>query len=304
MGNCFSGCTKRKQSDSSSGRKKSVKGKQKAKRSKGNSTTDASVTKSPSLKPKDNLTITSVESFNNVSDFATKSKFLGEGSQPTGNLTVPALPILEKLESPGKEPGVSNTNAKIIVVQPSLTSENSSKENFPGEGVKRPITGSESNASLTPSSAVEETSCRCDDVLEEQELGHGEITSSTLPEPRGSVSPEIPGRRSHFKLLEFLKIRLDMAANNMEINRLLANVDRALDRTSRTRELGFRRMREAQESLRAAQDMRKAEESRQAVQDIQEENNTDDEETENEEAEEGDDGVDSPPPPIPRICWQ
>jgi len=290
MGNCFSGCTKRKQSDSSSGRKKSVKGKQKAKRSKGNSTTDASVTKSPSLTPKDNLTITSVESFNYVSDFATKSKFLGEGSQPTGNLTVPgpALPILEKLKSPGTEPGVSNTNAKIIVVQPSLTSENSSKENFPGEGVKRPITGSESNASLTPSSAIEET--RCDDDLEEQELGHDEITSSTLPEPRGSVSPEIPGRRSHFKLLEFLKIRLDMAANNMEINRLLANVDRALDRTSRTRELGFQRMRAAEESRRAAQDM-------------QEEDGIDGEDTESEEDEDINEGAETPPP-IPRVCWQ
>lgn len=307
MGNCFPGCTKRKESDSSSGGKKGVEGKQKAKRSKGNSTIDAFVTKSPSLTPKDDLTITSVASFNDdVSDVATKSKFLGEGSQPSGNLTVagPALPILEKTESPGTEHDVSNTNAKIIVVQPSLTSENSSKENFPEEGVKRPITGSESSASLTPSSAVEET--RCDDDLEELELGHDEKTSSTLPEPCGSVSPEIPGRRSHFKLLEFLKIRLDMAANNMEINRLLANVDRSLDRTSRTRELGFRRMREAQESLRAAQDMRKTEETRQAAQDIQEETYTDEEEAESEEAEEGDDGVDSPspPPPIPRICWQ
>ena len=71
------------------------------------------------------------------------------------------------------------------------------------------------------------------------------------------MSPENPGEGGHFfwQLLEFLKIPLDMAANNMEINRLLANVDSALDRRSRTRELGFRRMREAQESLPAAQNI-------------------------------------------------
>ena len=68
-------------------------------------------------------------------------------------------------------------------------------------------------------------------------------------------------------------------------------MDRALDRTSRTRELGFRRMREAEESRRAAQE-------------IQVETSADREETENENAEEGDDGDDTPPPPIPRICWQ
>lgn len=304
MGNCFSSCTKNKETDSSSGQKKNAGGKQRAKRTKRNLTGKTSGKNSPCLTPKDHLSITSVESSNDFGDVATKGGSLGEGSQSTGNFTVPgrALPILEKPESPGTEPGVSNANAKIIVVRQSLTSENSSKETFPGEGVKRPITGSESNASLTPSSVVEET--RCDDDLEELELGHDEKTSSTLPEPCGSVSPEIPGRRSHFQLLEFLKIRLDMAANNMEINRLLANVDRALDRTSRTRELGFRRMREAQESLRAAQDMRKAEESWQAAQDIQEETNTDGKETESEEAKEGDDGFDTPPPPIPRICWQ
>lgn len=176
-----------------------------------------------------------------------------------------------------------------MVVLTSLISENSSKESFPLEGVKRPITGSESSASLSPSSAVEET--RCDDHLEELELDHDGKAHSPLPEPRVSVSPENPGWRGHFQLLEFLKIRIDMAANNLEINRLLDSVDRALARTSRTRELGFRRMHKTQESLRAAQN-------------IQEETNTDGEETESEKAEEGDDGVDTPPPPIPRICWQ
>ena len=291
MGNCFSDCTKSKDSDSSSGRKKSAGGKQIAKRRKKNLTAKASVKNSPSLIPKDHLSITSVESSDDVGDAVTKSEFFAERSQSTGNLTVPgrALPILAKPERPGTEPGVSNADARIMVVRPSLTSENSSKETFAGEGVKRPITGSESNTSLAPSSAVEEA--RCVDDLEERELGHDEKRNSPLPAPRGSVSPKNPGRRSNFQLLEFLKIRLDMAANNMEINRLLANVDRALDRTSRTRELGFRRMREAQESLRAAQN-------------IKDETNSDGEETESEKAEEGDDGVDTPPPPIPRICWQ
>lgn len=64
---------------------------------------------------------------------------------------------------------------------------------------------------------------RCDDDLEVLELGNDKKTNSSLPEPRVSVSPENPGWSSHFQLLEFLKIRLDMAANNMEINRLLAN---------------------------------------------------------------------------------
>ena len=82
-----------------------------------------------------------------------------------------------------------------------------------------------------------------------------------------------------------------MAANNIEINGLLTNVDRALGRTSRTRELGFQRMRAAEESRRAAQD-------------IQEEDNTHGEDTENDDGEESDDGGETPPPPNPRVCWQ
>ena len=280
MGNCFSGCTKSKDCDSSSERKKSGGGKQRAKRTKRNlNAGKTSANNSSSLTPKDHAC-------NNVADVATKKECLVEGCQSNGSSKA------------------SNANARIIDVRPSLTSENSSKETFPGEGVKRPITGSESNASLTPSTAVEET--RCDDDLEELELGQDEKTRSTPLEPRGIVSPEIPERRGHFQLLEFLKIRFDMAANNMEINRLLTNVDRALDRTSRARELGFRRMREAKEAQRAARDMCKAEESRRANQNVQEETSNDEDEPEFKEAVEGDDGdnTPTPPPPIPRICWQ
>ena len=287
MGNCFTACTKSKDSDSSPGREKKARGKRRAKRAKSDINAKASRKNSPSLTPKDDLAITSVESSNEVGNVATKSECLSEGRQSTEDLTVigHALSILEKPESPGIEPGVSNV--KVIVVEPSTTSENSSKETFPGEGIKRPITGNETNASLLSSFGIEEP--KCNDDLEVLDLN--EETSATVPPPRGSESPEIPERRGHFQLLEFLKIRLDMAANNMEINRLLANVDRALDRTSRTRELGFQRMRAAEESRRAAQD-------------IQEEDGTDGEETESEDGEGSDQGCDTPPPPIPRICWQ
>lgn len=287
MGNCFTACIKSKDSDSSPGQEKKAGGKRTAKRAKSDINAKASRKNSPSLTPKDNLSITSVESSGEVGNVGTNSECLSEGRQSIGDLTVigHALPILEKPESLGIESGVSNT--RIIVVEPSATSENSSKETFPGEGIKRPITGSESNASSFSSVGVDEP--KCNDDLEV--IGLDEETSATVPPPRESESPEIPERRGHFQLLEFLKIRLDMAANNMEINRLLANVDRALDRTSRTRELGFQRMRAAEESRRAAQD-------------IQEDDGTDGEETESEEGEESDQDCDTPPPPIPRVCWQ
>ncbi|KAL9979195.1 hypothetical protein ACROYT_G016821 [Oculina patagonica] len=146
-----------------------------------------------------------------------------------------ALPIHEKPESPGIEPGASN--ARIIVLKPSTPSENSSEESFPGEGIKRPMTGSESNASFSPSSVVEEP--KSDDDIEE--LGHNED----------------------------------------------------LNRTARTRELGFRRMRAAEESRRASQNTQ--EDTGTASSDGEETGDEDDGETTKEE---------TTPPPIPRICWQ
>ena len=231
--------------------------------------------------------MTSVESSNDVGNVGTKSQSSSERRQSTEDLTVigHTLPILEKPESPVIEPGVSNT--RNIIVEPSTKSENSSKGTFPGEGIKRPVTGNEPNTSSLSSFEVVEPDC--DNDLEVICLD--EETSATVPPPRESESPENPERRSYFQLLEFLKIRLDMAANNMEMNRLLANVDRALDRTSRTRELGFQRMCAAEESRRAAQNR-------------QEEDGTCGEETESEEGEESDEGGETPPPPIPRVCWQ
>ncbi|KAJ7380989.1 hypothetical protein OS493_004583 [Desmophyllum pertusum] len=288
MGNCFSACVTSKDSATSIGQEKNARGKRRVKRAGSKLKAKASRNNSPPSTLKDKLSVTTVESFND--DVGTKNECLSEGCQLVEDLTVigHALPIQEKPASPFIEPGVSN--AKIIVVQPSVTSENTSEETLPEEGIKRPITGSESNPSL--SSPAEEPKCNDELVLEE--LGNDEQSSATLPPPRVSEGPETPERSSHFQILEFLKIRLDMAANNMEMNRLLANVDRALDRTSRIREQGFRRMRAARESRRVSQD-------------IQEDTGTDGEETETEdgeEGEEGEDGGDTPPPPIPRICWQ
>ncbi|KAJ7378938.1 hypothetical protein OS493_019634 [Desmophyllum pertusum] len=285
MGNCFSACVTSKDSATSLAQEKNARGKRKVKRAGSKINSKASRNNSPTSTANDKLSVTTIESFND--DVGTKSNCLSEGCQLFEDLTVigRALPIQEKPASPEIEAGVSN--ARIIVVQPSETSENASEETLPEEGVKRPITGSESNASLSP--PAEEP--KCNDELELEELGHDEESSSTLPPPRVSEGYEDPGRSSHFQILEFLKIRLDMAANNMEMNRLIANVDRALDRTSRIREQGFRRMRAARESRRVSQD-------------IQEDTGTDGEETETEDGEEGDDGGDTPPPPIPRICWQ
>ena len=286
MGNCFTACSKSKDNDSSPGREKKAKGKRRAKQDESDINAKASVKNSPSLVLKDNLCNTSLESSNDARDVGTKTECLSEGRQSTEDLTVigHALPILEKPESPVMEPGLSNT--KIITVEPSATSENSSKETFPGEDIKRPITGNESNTSSLYSFGAEEP--QCNDDLEVICLD--EETSAGAPPPRESGCPENPERKSYFQLLDFLKIRLDMAANNMEINRLLANVDRALDRTSRTRELGFQRMRAAEESRRAAQDM-------------QEEDGIDGEDTESEEDEDINEGAETPPP-IPRVCWQ
>lgn len=283
MGNCFAACTKSKDSDSSPGRGKKAKDK----RDKSDINVNVSRKNSPSSTLKDHLSITSVESSNDVGDVSTNTECFSEGHQATEDLTIigHALPVLEKPESPVIEPGVSNT--RTIVVEPSATSENSSKETFPGENIKRPITGNESNTSSLSSFEAEEP--KCNDDLEVVYLD--EETSATVPPPGESESPENPERRSYFQLLDFLKIRLDMAANNMEINRLLTNVDRALDRTSRARELGFQRMRAAEESRRTAQV-------------IQEEDDTDREETDNDEGEESDEGSETPPPPIPRVCWQ
>lgn len=290
MGNCFSGCRETDNNTSSSTQEKSSKKKGIFKRKLRRKKNKISRKTSPSLTQEDKLSVTSIES-NDGGDVGAKSECLSAGRLSTEDSTVNghAIQIQEKPASPGIECGASN--ARIIAVQPSVASENSSKETFPGEGIKRPITGSESNASLAPSRADEEP--KSDDDLEE--LGCEGQSSATLTPARVSEEPENnTERRSHLQLLEFLRIRLDMAVNNMEINRLIANVDRALDRTSRIRELGFRRMRKAAEARRASRD-------------AQEEtgtSSTDGEESGDDEEEEEYEEDDTPPPPVPRICWQ
>ena len=97
-----------------------------------------------------------------MGDVGTKAKCFSERHQSTEDLTVigHALPILKKPESPVIEPGVSNT--RTIVVEPSATSDNSSKETSLVDGIKRPITGSESNTSWLSSCEAEEPKCNDD----------------------------------------------------------------------------------------------------------------------------------------------
>ena len=310
MGNWLCACTKAKDSDSdcslaqeksltqekSSTKKKKNKRKKKEKRDSRSRKNKASRKNSEPSAPKEKISITTVESLTNT---GSKSECLNEGRPSPVDLTVVghALPIRQKTVTPEIKHG--DSNATVIVVQPSATSEHSSEETFPGGRLKRPITGSESNPSLSSPARVEVS--------------------------RSNSVPEV------------LRIRLDMAANNMEINRLMANVERALDRTSRIRELGVRRILAARASRRVhaalEDDGANGEESGANEDD----NDTDGEEvaidadytyadeedtgtegeesfadgeetgTDGEETEEdidSDEGSETPPPLRPRICWQ
>lgn len=294
MGNCFSWCTQNNNRSSSSGRDKNSKGKgggkgrgrRKLCRNKNSSEN------CPSLKRKHSFSIISVQSITDSDTLAgERCESATEGNQRNVDATVigHATPILVNQTSSDIETTMSN--ARKIVVQ-SITDESPSDDS-------KPITGSESNAALSHSTVVEQSTGNRE--LEEQDNDKKSIASP--PPPCLSQDQESPARNSHFQLLEFLKIRLDMAANNMEINRLLTNVDRALDRASRSRILGFKRMHAAAESRRGARE-------------IQEETGTEEEGSETDDVDEGDEGYEedndrddtpfppSPSPPIPRICWQ
>lgn len=299
MGNCFSECTQNEGSSSSSGREKNAKGKRKGKRTgkKKSCGNKNSSENSPSLRRKNSLSITSVQSISD-GDTGEQSESTTEGNQGNMNLTVTghAIPVLAKQSSPEIETTESNT--KIIVVKTFTTDENPSNDSIEIE-VRKPITSSESNVLLSHSPVVEQSTGN----EELEELSNDEEARTSPPAPCPSGDQEGYAQNSHFQLLEFLKIRLDMAANNMEMNRLLSNVDRALDRAARSRKLGFKRMRAAAEPRRAARE-------------IQEETVIEEEETETEDSDESDESYEgyndiddtlsspSPPPPIPRICWQ
>ena len=345
MGNWLCACTKAKDSDSdcsleqekpltqdkSSTKEKKNKQKKKEKRDSCSRKNKSSRKNSKPSAPKEKLSITSVESLTNT---GSRSECLNEGSPSPVDLTVVghALPIPQKPVTPEIKHG--DSNATVIVLQPSATSEQSSEEAFPGGRLKRPITGSESNPSLSSPAGVEvyqSNSVR--DVFRQDEK-----SNSVSSQPPRSEDDEIPAQSSQLHpLLEMLKIRLDMAANNMEINRLMANVERALDRTSRIRELGCRRILAARASRKihaASEDTDvNGEESGVDVDDTYadgeevavdedytyvdeketgtegEESFTDGEETgtdgeETEEDIDSNEGSETPPPLRPRICWQ
>ena len=312
MGTLFSTCAKGKDSECSLPNLKegSLKREEKTKsKKKGRSCKSKSSRKnSETCKTRDKLCVISVESSGNAS---TSGECLGKELPATVDLTVigQAVPILEKPITPKIERGGSN--ARLIVVQPSTTNEHSSEETFQGGGLERPITGSESNASLTSPTGVEGAK----NSGENNSLGHHEESSNVVPRSQASKDQDIPVRSSHFQLLDLLRIRLDMAANNMEINRLLANVDRALDRTARIRELGFRRIVAARKSRRVHPAINVKEN---AHSNGEEETGTEEEESVIDGEESGSDGheidrddesdefegSEIPPPLRPRICWQ
>ena len=313
MGSWCSSCTKTKDSDCSLAKEKTLtqensltqetgkKRKKKGKRNNHRCKTKASrKNKAPSVLT-EKLSITSVGSTNNAN---AKSECLSDRISSSVNLTVVghAVPILQKPTTPEREPG--NSDARIIVIQPPSTSAHSSEETFPGGRFKRPITGSESKASVSSQAEVEEPQ----NNGQPRVPGHDEESGSVPSQPQ-----EVPGRSGQFQLLELLKIRLDMAANNMEINRLMANVERALDRTARARELGFRRILAVRASRRVQPSSEVQEDS--AVYE-QEGGNDDDEkftdgkeridyyEEETEEDNYSDEESETPLPLRPRICWQ
>ena len=327
MGSWCSSCTKAKDNDCSLEQENSLtqergkKSKKKGKRNNHSCKTKASRKNGAPSVLTEKLSITSVGSISNAN---AKSECLSDGISSSFDLTVVghAIPILQKPITPEMDPG--DSNARIIVVQPPSTSGHSSEETFPGETFKRPITGSESNASVSSQARVGEYESN----REPRVPGHDVESGSVSSQPQAFEDQEVPERSGQFQLLELLKIRLDMAANNMEINRLMANVERALDRTARARELGFRRILAARASRRVQPSLNVQEESafyqKEGGNDedeklaegedtgtdgeecfVDEETGTDEEETDGyEEDNYSEEESEKPPPLRPRICWQ
>ena len=281
MGNCFSACVKRSNSTSSMARKTSKRKKHgsgiseslfDAKLSQQNSRTVLSV---------DQLSVTSLTSFNTEEIASCSSK----EREPSIDLSVigRALPIHEKPDRRKLERAVSGR--RVIEVQPCATNENVSDDTFAGGSIKRPITGGESNAFPEDGTitSISQFGSQSESSLEMEELSDDEDPYSVLPQQR--VSPDPPVQQNNeFQLLDLLRIRLDMASNNMEMNRLLASVDRSLDTSARIREEAERRWRLARIRAYASSREEQAEEVECEV------NN--------------DEGRLTPPPPRPRICWQ
>lgn len=313
MGTLFSSCTKANDRGCSSSQEETLAREKRTRRKK----KEKSPKTRKSLRTseaKDKLFVTSVKS---CSSARRKSKSsLSERAQSTVDLTVigRAIPILEAPITTEFEPRASNT--QVIRVQPNNTVDYSSEEFSQCTGLKKPLTGTETSASLSTPPVVEASHSESynDPVC------HGEESNKSLPTGQKSKEQQTPARSSHSQLLELLRIRLDMAANNMEINRLMTNVDRALDRTTRALELGFRRIMAARKSTRIHalsqfQEQSSAMEEETDYNEDEEETGTTGEETcgeddessaefETEGGDESDEEGEIRPPLRPRICWQ
>ena len=296
---------------------KSVKRKQKNQFSK----TKASRRSKAESVLQEKLSLTSFQSFQSERNVSAKSASVNQEISSTSDLTVigHAIPVLEKPATPEMER--DRSTAKVIAVQPSATSEHSSDGTLPDRRLKRPITGNQSNVSLSSGTGVKQSQ-NCQPKLAD----NNEESKSVLSLLKASQEKGVSNGSSQSQLLDILKVRLDMAINNMEINRLMANVERALDRSSRARELGLQRIRAARSSRRVYPVDADAQEETAAVKEeevVDEDENfadgeetgddtvTDGEETGDYDDETGEDSyseVESetpPPPPLkPKICWQ
>ena len=334
MGNWFSSCACGKTNDStcsflqekSRGQnsslmatKKGSKGKNKNPKNQFGKIEESRTDKAPTVL-QEKLSLSSIQSNENVN---VKSATISQAVPPASGFTVfgHAMPIRQKIAT--LEIECKGSKSKSVAPQPNVTTELSSDETLPDGRLKKPITGSQSNVSFSSKAGVEEFPNGHPKVPNNVE----ESGSASASPSKASLEREGSAPSSHFQLLNILKVRLDMAINNMEINRLMGNVERALDRSSRTRELGFQRIRAARTSRRVYpvdDDVRSetvvdGEEFEEVVD--EEDDFADEDETEDDtvtdgkelrdydEDTEGDscsnEENETPPPPVkPKICWQ
>lgn len=314
MGTLFSSCTKANDRERWSSQEETLVKERRMRRKKKEKSPKTRKSLQTS-EAKDKLSVSSVKS---CSSACRKSKSsLGQRAQSTVDLTVigRAIPILQAPITTEFEPRVSNT--QVIRVQPNNTSDciYSSEGSSQCTGLKKPLTGTETSVSLLTPPVVEASHSESYN----DPICYSEESNKTAPSGQKSKEQETPPRSSHSQLLELLRIRLDMAANNMEINRLMTNVDRALGRTTRALELGFRRIMAARKSRRihALSEIQEQSSAVEEETDYNEDEETgtkgdetfgqDDEQSSEFETEGGDESEEEGeirPPLGPRICWQ
>ena len=200
-----------------------------------------------------------------------------------------AMPIHRAPIGLSLKPMVSG--GRIIVVQPCRSNENDCEETFPGDATRKPVSKSESRVPLddkkidslkSPSSSPSESS------LETEELSEEGDRSSDVSRPPVCDNPAVPVQyNKQLELLKLLTLRLDMATNNIEINRLLGSIDYALERSARIREEAAQRWRLARDEAEAGMSNSRGKHGE-----------------EHECEDNNDEGRLTPPPPKPRICWQ